>query len=198
MSAASTAAAKPSLLPAVRRPRGKTRDLRFTLRIKAKPDQIYRALTSATELCRWWLQGAETDARNVGRFRMIWPNVKRPETVDGPKRAFPPHGAALGDSEGYFVDLEPGRKVAWMWKLPRRAQFPALSSFFIQPVRAGSEVTLLHAGFSSKPVADKAFEGCAAGWEDCLAKLKVYLETGRTCKAQALSFKAMKPLLAPR
>ena len=195
-----SASAKPSAVSAAapRRPRGKTRDLRFTLRIKAKPEQIYRALTSATELCRWWLQGAETDARNVGRFRMVWPRVKSGGSEEGAARAFPPNGVAMGDSEGYFVDLEPGRKVAWMWKLPRRCQYPALSSFFILPVRSGSEVTLLHAGFSSKPIADKAFVGCAAGWEDCLAKLKVYLETGRTCKSQALSFKGMKPLLAPR
>jgi uncharacterized protein YndB with AHSA1/START domain len=189
---------KPFSRSTSRRPRGRTRDLRFTLKIKAKPEQVYRALTSATELCRWWLQGAETDARNVGRFRMVWPRLKSKDGENGSERSFPPNGAALGDSEGYFVDLEPGRKVAWMWKLPRRCRFPALSSFFIQPAGRGSEVTLLHAGFSSRPVADKTFQGCAAGWEDCLAKLKLYLETGRTCKAQALSLRSVKPLLSPR
>jgi uncharacterized protein YndB with AHSA1/START domain len=194
-----SAAVKPSSRPFARGPRtaSRTRDLRFTVRIKAKPEQVYRALTSATELCRWWLQGAETDARSVGRFRMVWPRVKRHDG-DGAERVFPPNGAALGDSEGTFVDLEPGRKVAWLWKLPRRCRFPALSSFFIQPHGRGCEVTLLHAGFSCRPVADKAYAGCAEGWEDCLSKLKLYLETGRTCKAQALSFKAVKPLLASR
>jgi len=191
-----SSALKAAVRPAARRPRGKTRDLRFTVKVRARPEQVYRALTSATELCRWWLLGAETDARNAGRFRMVWPKVKTSD-AEGGTRAFPPN-VAVGDSEGYFVDLEPGRKVAWMWKLPRRCHYPALSSFFLQPAGRGCEVTLLHAGFSSRPVADKAFEGCAAGWEDCLAKLKVYLETGRTCKSQALSFKAMKPLLAPR
>ena len=188
-------AASAVVTPARRSPRGKTRDLRFTVRIKAKPEQIYRALTSATELCRWWLQGAETDARNVGRFRMIWPKIKKADG-DQPHRPFPTH-VAMGDSEGYFVDLEPGRKVAWMWKLPRRAQYPALSSFFIDPRRRSlCEVTLVHAGFSAKPSADKAFTGCAEGWEDCLSKLKLYLETGRTCKSQALCFKGLKRLLA--
>jgi uncharacterized protein YndB with AHSA1/START domain len=187
-------AAKPSRSVPARR--SKTRDLRFTLKIKAKPEQVYRALTSATELCRWWLQGAETDARNVGRFRMVWPRVRSEENGAAGKQ-FPPN-ACLGDSEGYFVDLEPGRKVAWMWKLPRRCHFPPLSSFFIQPVGRGCELTLLHAGFSSSAVADKAYGGCKAGWEDCLAKLKVYLETGRTCKSQALSFESMKAFLKPR
>ena len=82
-----------------------------------------------------------------------------------------------------------------MWKLPRKCHYPALSSFFIEPKRSGCEVTLVHAGFSTKASVDKAFQGCAEGWEDCLAKLKLYLETGRTCKAQALSFATLKPLL---
>jgi uncharacterized protein YndB with AHSA1/START domain len=173
----------------------KTRDLRFTLRIKAKPEQIYRALTSATELCRWWLAGAETDARNVGRFRMVWPKVRQPNG-NGHSKAFPPN-VAVGDSEGYFVDLEPGRKVAWMWKLKRRT-IPPLSSFFITPVGRACEVTLVHAGFPAKATSDKYYDGCARGWEDCLSKLKLYLETGRTLKAQAIDFTQMAKLLKDR
>jgi uncharacterized protein YndB with AHSA1/START domain len=181
----------------------KTRDLRFTVRIKAKPEAVYRALTSATELCRWWLAGAETDARSAGRFRMVWPKVK-PKPAEnghgngngnGHAKQFPPH-SALGDSEGYFVDLEPGRKVAWMWKLKRaRSLYPPLSSFFITPHGKSCEVTLVQAGFSAAASADKFYLGCAQGWEDCLSKLKLYLETGRTCKAQALDFTQLRSLL---
>jgi uncharacterized protein YndB with AHSA1/START domain len=178
-----------------RRPRSKTRDLRFSLRIKAKPEAVYRALTSATELCRWWLHGAETDARNAGRFRMIWPKVHCAGNGNGrAAKAFPPH-VAVGDSEGCFVDLEPGRKVAWLWKPRRRSGVPPLSSFFITPSGRGCEVTLVHGGFSSREPADKLFAGCAEGWEDCLAKLKLYLETGKTCKAQILTFSGVKTLL---
>lgn len=176
--------------------RSPTRDLRFNLKIKAKPEQVYRALTSATELCRWWLQGAETDARNVGRFRMVWPELWKEGGKSNGKSRFPPY-VAIGDGEGYFVDLEPGRKVAWMWKLPRGKPIPPLSSFFISPRGAGCEVTLVHAGFSGKPAADKYFQGCAEGWEDCLAKLKLYLETGRSCKTKTLDFSALKKLLRP-
>ncbi len=177
--------------PAVR-PKARTRDLRFTLKIKAKPEHVYKALTSATELCRWWLQGAETDARNSGRFRMVWPKLRRHQP--GGKDGCFPRAVALGDAEGFFVDLEPGRKVAWMWK-PRQRLYPPLSSFFIQPAGRGSEVTLLHGGFPASASADKYYQGCAEGWEDCLSKLKLYLETGRTCKAQTLTFDSLKALL---
>lgn len=175
---------------AVRRAsRSKTRDLRFTIKLKAKPEQVYLALTSARELCRWWLQGAETDARNMGRLRMVWPKIR---TKAG--AAFPPH-TAMGESEGNFVDLEPGRKVAWAWRFPRkRGPIPPLASFFLTPCGRGTELTLLHAGFPSLPAADRCFEGCAQGWEDCLAKLSLYLETGRTCKAQVLCLRDLPRL----
>lgn len=171
--------------PVSRRPRSKTRDLRYAIFIRASPERVYRALTSATELCRWWLQGAETDARSTGRFRMVWPRLKRPGASNGHARF--PDCVALGDVEGHFVDLEPGRKVAWLWSLPRRSSLPPLSSFFIERKGRGSVVTLLHAGFSSRPAADRVWRGSAEGWEDCLAKLKLYLETGRTCKTEALT-----------
>lgn len=197
MPSATIAAAFSVRRPARRASRSRTRDLRFSVRIKARPEAVYRALTSATELCRWWLQGAETDARSGGRLRMVWPRVKcgGADNQNGhPARRFPPH-AAMGDSEGCFVDLEPGRKVAWLWRHSGRRGIPPLSSFFITPMGRGCEVTLLHSGFSNRAPADKQFEGCAQGWEDCLAKLKLYLETGRACKAQILTFDGLKPLL---
>jgi uncharacterized protein YndB with AHSA1/START domain len=197
MPSARTAAAFSTRHPQRRTTRARTRDLRFSVRIKARPDAVYRALTSATELCRWWLQGAETDARSGGRLRMVWPRLKCRCDNDGGGRSgrlFPPN-AAMGDSEGCFVDLEPGRKVAWMWRQSGRRGIPPLSSFFIMPMGRGCEVTLLHCGFSNRSPADKHYDGCSQGWEDCLAKLKLYLETGRACKTQILTFDCLKSLI---
>lgn len=155
----------------------RTRDIRFSVRIKARPEQVYRALTSARELCRWWLEGAETDARNGGRFRMVWPRLKAEGVV------FP---AALSESEGIFVDLEPARKVAWIRARPRLRGGPPLVSFFILPQGRGAEVTLIQAGFPANR-GQAAYDGCARGWADALAKLKRFLETGRAAKTEVLS-----------
>jgi hypothetical protein len=81
-----------------------------------------------------------------------------------------------------------------MWKPQRRSAVPPLSSFFIIPSGRGSEVTLVHGGFPSRPTVDKCYVGAAQGWEDCLAKLKLYLETGKTFKSQVLTFDAVKSL----
>ncbi|MDD5656118.1 MAG: SRPBCC domain-containing protein [Elusimicrobia bacterium] len=165
-------------------PKGrKTRDLRLFVRVRAKPAAVYHALTSARELCRWWLTGAETESRSGGRMRLVWP--QRP----GRRNIF-------GEREGCFVDLEPERKVAWIWKPARRKNLvPVLCSFFILPKRGGCEVTLLHAGFPVRTAADRVFAAFAEAWEDGLAKLKVYLETGKTCKHESLSFKSARALL---
>lgn len=172
------------------KPRRSTRDIRLAATISAKPELVYRSLTSARELTRWWLQGAETDARNAGRQRMIWPRVRVPDGA---------HAPGFGEREGVFVDLEPARKVAWLWK-PARGEkgVPPLISIFILPARGGkSEVTLLHSGFglgakSSSASADELYCAYARAWEDGLAKLKLYLETGRTCKLECLDLEAVR------
>ena len=168
-----------------------SRDLRFVLKIKAKPMDLYRALTSARELCRWWLEGAETDARSGGRLRMIWPNVRDAQK----KTPFPSAKVALRDAEGRFLDLDAGRKVSWSWQVPPRKKIPPLCTFYIEPKGRGAQLTMIHAGFSKEPSADPVFNGSAEGWEDCLSKLRLYLETGKTCKAKRLSFKDLPKLL---
>lgn len=166
-----------------------TRDIRLTATIRAKPELVYRGLTSARELTRWWLEGAETDARNAGRLRMVWP---RPRAKGGARCP------GFGEREGVFVDLEPARKVAWLWK-PARGEkgVPALASIFILPARGGrSEVTLLHSGFGASARTDALFAAYARAWEDGIAKLKLYLETGRTCKLECLDLEAARILTA--
>lgn len=161
--------------------RGATRDIRYEVPVKATPERVYAALTSARELTRWWLLGAETDARNSGRLRMVWPKSRA--------------AAGFGEREGFFVDLEPGRKVAWMWK-PARGEkgVPPLSSFFINPRLKNCELSLLHAGFPSSPEADRVYAAYAKAWEDCVAKLKLYIETGKTCKLELLDLETARIL----
>jgi len=176
-------------MPSAEKPRLSTRDIRLAATILAKPELVYRSLTSARELTRWWVLGAETDARNAGRLRMIWPVRRAKDGVRCP---------GFGERVGVFVDLEPARKVAWLWK-PARGEkgVPALASIFILPARGGkSEVTLLHSGFPSAASADAVYGRYARAWEDGLAKLKLYLEKGRTCKLECLDLEAVRILTA--
>src|SRR6202030_1010610 len=109
------------------------------------------------------------------RVRMVWPPARGARGRSLRK--------GLGEREGVFVDLEAGKKVAWLFK-PESGdrRTPPLVSVFIGRRRGLCEVTLLHAGFGSGPSCDAVYEGYGRAWEDGLAKLKLYLETGRTCK----------------
>lgn len=139
-------------------------DIRLVVSVRTDPAEVYRALTSARELCSWWLERAETDARNMGRWRM----------GGAPTRT---------EARGLFVDLEPGRKVALMEDESTRLKGnPPLATFFLEKKGRATEVTLVQAGFTSP----KPLEAARSRWEDCLAKLKLYLETGRARKAETL------------
>lgn len=148
----------------------RTADIRLSILVKAEPAEVYRALTSARELCVWWLDRAETDARNMGRWRMEWGGGGRREAV------------------GAFVDLEPARKVAFIEEdktLPKG--LPPLTTFFIEKRPRAVEVTLVQAGFSASARGVLLLARARIHWEDCLAKLKIYLETGRTRKGETLT-----------
>ena len=149
-------------------PRFRHRDIRLSVPVKARPDRVWRCVTSARELCSWWTERAETDARNGGRVRLVWP-----ATSDGPQR----------EARGAFVDLDPGKKAAWMWSAPARG-VPPLVTFFIEARKGGATVTVLHAGFSTADSFDSRYVTWQRLWEDCLAKLVLCLETGRTMKTE--------------
>ncbi|MBI3297100.1 MAG: SRPBCC domain-containing protein [Elusimicrobia bacterium] len=157
----------------------RTRDIRLSVLVKAQPSEVYRALTSARELCVWWLDRAETDARNMGRWRMEWGVAAR---------------AGRREAAGYFVDLEPARKVALLEEdrtLPKG--LPPLATFFIEKRGRASELTLVQAGFSASARGTELRGSVRTHWEDCLAKLKVYLETGRARKGETLDLKVRVP-----
>ncbi|HBL18270.1 MAG: hypothetical protein A2X36_10410 [Elusimicrobia bacterium GWA2_69_24] len=154
-------------------------DIRFAAFVKAKPEDVYRSLTSARELCVWWLDRAETDARNTGRVRMVWP--ARKATKDARRQ----RGQEVS---GVFVDLDPGRKVAWMLDEGSRAEgVPPLVSLFIEKAPRGSQVTLIHAGFPGAASKAKLRDRYRQSWEDCVAKLKLYLDQGKLCKEDVLT-----------
>ncbi|PCI36803.1 MAG: hypothetical protein COB53_08375 [Elusimicrobia bacterium] len=153
-----------------------TKDIRITIPLRAASGEVYRALTSARELCIWLAQRAETDARSMGRLRIVWPKADWIEN---------------NDMTGVFVDLEPEKKVAWLWDDRSCPQgVPPLVSMFIEerPRRSGTSLTLVHAGFSGAAAKRKLLEAFRLRWEDFLAKLRFYLDAGKTCKAERLTF----------
>lgn len=149
--------------------RFKHRDIRLTARIPAPPEKVYEAFTSPKALRSWWVEEAESEPRNLGRVRLVWRESAR---VTGRSKS-----AWFREARGVYVDLEPGRKVAWVWDrrgLP--AGVPSLTTVFIEPAGGQeADVTVLHAGF---PAASKtSAAACERLWSDCLARLQARFTT---------------------
>ncbi len=162
-------------------PRFKHCDIRIGVDLAAPPERVFSCLTSARELCAWWLERAETEARNAGRLRMVWPSAS---------------ASPLREARGQFVDLEPGRKAAWLWGSSKPATAaPPLVNFFLEGQGRGRcRVTLLHAGFSAAASQRRHLGLWRQHWEDCLAKLSLYLEAGKICKGDHLSLAELSML----
>jgi len=166
-------------------PKFPLRDIRLSVPVRARPERVWRCLTSARELCAWWTDRAETDARNGGRLRLVWP-----ATAEDSAR----------EARGTFVDLDPARKVAWVWAGAPRG-VPPLVSFFVEARRGGSTLTLHHGSFSTAPSASRRFQDWERLWQDGVAKLALYAETGRTVKSEQVTLEdlpRLKRVRSPR
>ena len=162
----------------------KTLDIRVSAFVKAEAGHVYRSLTSAKELCVWWVDKAETEARNMGRFRLVWRSQDRKKNIE---------------ATGVFVDLEREKKVAWIWDdKSRPAGLPPLVSFFIEEGEDGCEVLVVHAGFSAAASKRRMLEGFRVIWEDVIAKLKLYLESEKIAKGELLTLKDVELLSAAK
>ena len=73
-----------------------TRKVDLKIWIRATPERVFKALTDAKELDRWFLANAATEPRLGGKFRISW--SKRGDYIDSK-----------------FVAFVPGKKVSFSW-----------------------------------------------------------------------------------
>jgi uncharacterized protein YndB with AHSA1/START domain len=134
-----------------------TRTIEHTLTVDAPRAEVFRALTDADALKRWWITDGTSDPRRGGRFRYEW-RMADPsndhvqegaydEVVDGERVEFPWSGGPAGDSHVTLTLSESDR---------------------------GTQVSLVHSGIS----ADDQVERYEQGWQGFLANFKSVLEGG--------------------
>jgi uncharacterized protein YndB with AHSA1/START domain len=119
-----------------------------TLEIKASPDSVYRHFVDPARLVRWMGDYARLDAVSDGIF-----------SVDI-------NGVLI---RGWFVALEPGRRIEIAWgELGNAAMPPGSTRLVVQldPTEAGTRLTLTHAGLAAQEAAKHG-----VGWPHFLARL---------------------------
>jgi uncharacterized protein YndB with AHSA1/START domain len=134
-----------------------------TLDLKHPPAKVWAALTTAEGLGTWFGNGATIDLRPGGAAQLTW---------DG------------GDKAELRIErVEEPSVFGFTWGInglpdgdPRRTYV----EFTLEPVGAGTRLTMVESGFGQLPEDEyrKAFGGNTEGWTHELGELVEYLDAG--------------------
>jgi uncharacterized protein YndB with AHSA1/START domain len=150
----------------------RTRAFRMSLDIAASPDDVWRALTEAGEIVRWFATAAEVipgeggamtwswgegwdwktriTAWQPGRLLRLVQDAARPYDIQG--RPLPP-----GEAEPAHIAIE----------------------FALETHQGRTRLRMVHSGFGTGAAWDDELEGITEGWQAELRSLRHYLERHR-------------------
>jgi uncharacterized protein YndB with AHSA1/START domain len=134
-----------------------------SVEIKARPERVYRALTSE-EITAWW---GSPDLYRVtqwtGELKVggHWRSIG----VDREGKPF--------EVSGEYLELDPPKKLVQTWA-PKWVEGTSTKvTYLLDPIEGGTRVTLRHEGFGN------AADACishTAGWERVFTWLETWLE----------------------
>jgi uncharacterized protein YndB with AHSA1/START domain len=133
-------------------------DIEITKQIEAPPERVFRALTDANELPRWFPSSADSDPRTGGDY------VLRFEFDDESQN----HTHA-----GQYEDVTPGERVRYPWK---GAFGETTVEFTLRPADGGTELRLFHSGWGDEAAEARAMH--EQGWQVFLNNLAAYVTGG--------------------
>jgi uncharacterized protein YndB with AHSA1/START domain len=136
------------------------------IEIDATPDQVFRALTEADQIVRWFAPEAKVDPRVGGEFMISWgPGMEGRSTIAiwEPGRRF---ATVRERSRAYGAPPEEGEPVQRI-----------VIDYQIEALAGGKTLLrLVHSGFGQGAGWDNEFESTRTGWSVFLRTLKVGLE----------------------
>ena len=144
-------------------------DIMHLLKIKATPERVYQALTTAEGIRNWWTRDADLDNKigGEGEFR------------------FNSYGSGYATCVK-VTELTPPLRVAWETTSSFRPEWLNTTIIFdLRPESSATVVLFAHRGF---PQANDAYAVCTTGWGYYLVSLQQYLETGEGRRVPGIDF----------
>jgi uncharacterized protein YndB with AHSA1/START domain len=141
----------------------------ITKQIDAPPDRVFRALTVADELGRWFASSAESDPRPGGDYmlRFEFEDESRNHTYSGRYEA-----------------VTPNERVRYPWN----GRFGETTvEFVLEPRESGTEVRLVHSGWTEQATESRALH--EQGWGFFLDNLERYVTRGEDQRAAAMQMR---------
>jgi uncharacterized protein YndB with AHSA1/START domain len=144
--------------------------LSLVRRIRARPQTVFDAVTTADGIARWWgpdagpVLVAEADPRVGGRYRVRFRKLDCTEH----------------ESSGEFLEIIRPERVVMSWRWKGRVEDPGESrvEITLKAVREGTELKFVH----SKLYDEQTRRSHEQGWTGSLDKLKAHF-TVRTAAA---------------
>jgi uncharacterized protein YndB with AHSA1/START domain len=131
--------------------------------VRASPERVYDAFTTAEKLDGWFTTGAVVDARPGGEIRFRWQDW-------GPDRI------TTADGGPVLYARRPERFV-FEWR-PDDPTYATQVEIDFAPAEGGTIVRLVECGYRDTPSGRRAALSCATGWGEALTLLKFYVEHG--------------------
>lgn len=132
--------------------------------VRASPDKVFRALSTADGLDSWWTRGTQMERRVGGRIHFHWREW-------GPDRV-------TVDGSARILQLRENEILAWRWD--DAEGYPSRTSEL--EVERHAEGTVVRVTDTPTDPAAPHGEviplGVAAGWGEALALLKMWVEHG--------------------
>jgi uncharacterized protein YndB with AHSA1/START domain len=148
------------------------RAFEMSLDLAASPEEVWRALTVAEELVRWFPVDARVTPGAGGSMMWSWGENEHWTTrIDAWE---PGRLLRLVQEDARPYDAE-GRPVAEGQAAPARIAI----EFTLESHRGTTRLRLVHSGFGTGAAWDDEVEGISEGWQAELASLRHYLERHR-------------------
>jgi uncharacterized protein YndB with AHSA1/START domain len=151
-----------------------SRSIVKTVTIDAPPDVVWKALTEADELIRWFPVEARVQAGLGGRVWLSWgPGV---------------------EGEAPITAWEPNRRFGWT---ETRGPVKLAIDFHLEASGGPTVVRLVQSGFGDGAEWDDEFHMTEGGWSYFVEHLRWYLERHRGTPRDLVSFREAVPMPRP-
>ncbi|MBL8162601.1 MAG: SRPBCC domain-containing protein [Anaerolineae bacterium] len=130
--------------------------------VRAEPERIYDAFTTAPGLDGWFTEGSEVQPWPGGQMIWRW-------KAWGPDRVTDTDG-------GPVLEARRPERFVFQWG-EKRGKLTTIAVDF-ERVEGGTVVRLRHTGYEDTPAERAHMLNCATGWGEALTLLKFYVEHG--------------------
>jgi uncharacterized protein YndB with AHSA1/START domain len=159
------------------------RSVEVVVDVAATPDEVWKALTDADEMVRWFPLQAAVRPEVGGQITWQWDGQFT--WVSEIERWDPGVALTLVNRDQRPYDVE-GRELP----AGQASSATLVMEFTLESVEGKTRLRLVHSGFGRGASWDDEFEGVSVGWRYELRSLKFYLErhAGRPRRAGLASF----------